>query len=105
METTGQRNDFRDRLIDDLRLVIKDAEDLLRTTGQQVDEGYQVARARFESTLSSAKSGLTTLEDRVSTTARDALETTNDYVQANPWQAVGAGALAGLVIGLLIGRR
>jgi ElaB/YqjD/DUF883 family membrane-anchored ribosome-binding protein len=26
-------------------------------------------------------------------------------VQEHPWQAVGAGALTGLVIGLLIGRR
>ena len=105
MESNGHRNDIRDRLLDDLRLVIKDAEDLLRTTGQQVDEGYQQARARFESTLSGARSGLSSLEEHLSATARDALETTQEYVQSNPWQAVGAGALAGLVIGLLIGRR
>lgn len=104
METTG-RNDFRDRLIEDLRLVIKDAEDLLRSTGQQVDDGYRLARARFESTLSNARSGLTTLEDRVTTTARDALESTEEFVHHNPWQAVGVGALAGLAIGLWLGRR
>jgi ElaB/YqjD/DUF883 family membrane-anchored ribosome-binding protein len=105
METIGQRSEIRDRLLDDLKLVIKDAEDLLRTTGRQVDEGYQLARARFESTLSSAKSGLSTLEDQVATTTREALDTANEYVQSNPWQAVGAGALAGLVIGLWLGRR
>jgi ElaB/YqjD/DUF883 family membrane-anchored ribosome-binding protein len=97
--------ELRDRLLDDLRLVIKDAEDLLRSTGQQVDEGYQLARTRFESTLSSAKSGLSTLEDRVTVSTRDALETTDQYVQSHPWQSVGVGALAGLVVGLWLGRR
>jgi ElaB/YqjD/DUF883 family membrane-anchored ribosome-binding protein len=105
METTGLGGDIRDRLLEDLRLVIKDAEDLLRSTGQQVDEGYRLARARFESTLSGARSNLTTLEERVADGARDALETTQQYVKENPWQAVGIGALTGLAIGLLIGRR
>ena len=91
---TGIGGDIRDRLLEDLKLVVKDAEDLLRSTGQQVDESYRTARARFESTLSDARTG-----------ARDALETTQNYVQENPWQAVGVGAAAGLVIGLLIGRR
>ncbi len=104
METNG-RSKTRDRLIDDLRLVIQDAEDLLRSTGQQVDEGYRLARAKFESTLSSARGGLSTLEERVAASARDALDTTDDYVQAHPWQSVGVGALAGLVIGLWLGRR
>jgi len=105
MDNTGLSADIRDRLLEDLKLVIKDAEDLLRSTGQQVDEGYRAARARFESTLSGAKNSLSTLEGRVATGARDALDTTQQYVQSNPWQAVGIGALAGLAIGLWIGRR
>ncbi|HYD96411.1 MAG TPA: DUF883 family protein [Noviherbaspirillum sp.] len=105
MDTTGLGGDIRDRLLEDLRLVIKDAEDLLRSTGQQVDEGYRAARARFESTLSGARSGLSTLEGRVTEGARDAMDTTQNYVRENPWQAVGIGAAAGLVLGLLISRR
>lgn len=105
METTGLGGEFRERLLEDLRLVIRDAEDLLRSTGQQMDDGYRLARARFESTLSGAKDSLSVLEERVTEGARDALETTQEYVKENPWQAVGIGALAGLAIGLLIGRR
>lgn len=105
METIGLGGDIRDRLLEDLRLVIKDAEDLLRSSGQQLDEGYRVARARFESTLSDARSSLSGLEERVAEGARDALDTTQQYVKENPWQAVGIGALTGLAIGLLIGRR
>lgn len=105
METKGQYGSLREGLLDDLRLVIRDAEDLLRTTGQQVDEGYRAARAKFESTLGTAKDSLSTLQGRVSTQASDALETADDFVQEHPWQAVGIGAMAGLVIGLWLGRR
>lgn len=94
-----------DKLIDNLKVVVRDAEDMLRNTGQQMDEGYKAARAKFESTLSIAKSELSTLEERLMAETRDAMEATDRYVQENPWQAVGAGALAGLVIGLLLGRR
>ena len=96
---------IRDRLIDDLKLVIKDAEDLLRSTTSQANEGYQAARARFESTLSTARDSLSTLEDRFLDTSREALDTAHDYVQKNPWQAVGIGALTGLIVGLLISRK
>ena len=39
------------------------------------------------------------------TGTREALDSADHYVQQNPWQAVGAGALAGLLIGLALGRR
>ena len=92
---------IRNRLIDDLKLVVKDAEDLLRNTSSQA----QAARTRFESTLSSVSDSLSTLEDRFLDTSREALDTAQDYVQKNPWQAIGISALAGLVVGVLISNR
>ena len=105
MENTEQSNDIRDRLVEDLKLVVQDAEDLIRTTSKQATEGYQQARAKFESTLSSAKDTLSTAEQRLRENAHDAAQTANQFVQEKPWQAVGIGALAGLLAGLLIGRR
>lgn len=105
METTGRDAEVRDRLIDDLKLIIKDAENLLRGTGQQVDEGYRAARARLEETLGDARSSLSTLEKHFLASSREALDTTNQYVQEHPWQSVGIGTLAGLVVGLWLGRR
>jgi ElaB/YqjD/DUF883 family membrane-anchored ribosome-binding protein len=106
METNrAQHSQPRERLLDDLKMVMKDAEDLLRNTRQQAGEGYQAARARFESTLGSAKTRLSSLEADVAENAREAMKKTDQYVQSNPWQAVGAGAVAGLLVGLLIGRR
>lgn len=102
---TQQYSTGRDKLVSDLKLVIKDAEELLRNTGQQMDSGYQAARAKFESTLQNAKSGLDTAQGKVVAGTKDAVQTTDRYVQENPWQAIGVGAIAGLVVGLLIGRK
>jgi ElaB/YqjD/DUF883 family membrane-anchored ribosome-binding protein len=104
MESTNKTSG-REGLIDDLRLVIKDAEDLLRSTSQQVDEGYQHARARFESTLSHARNSLGDVEEHMSASARQAMDQTDEFVREHPWQAIGVGALAGLIAGLLLGRR
>lgn len=104
MSATGSGNG-REGLIEDLKLVIKDAEDLLRSTGKQVDDGYQVARARFESTLSDARQSLSGLEEQLAVQAREAVEQADAYVRENPWQAIGIGAVAGLIAGLMIGRR
>jgi ElaB/YqjD/DUF883 family membrane-anchored ribosome-binding protein len=37
--------------------------------------------------------------------AKSAAQGTDQYVHDNPWTAIGAAALLGVVIGLLIGRR
>lgn len=95
----------REGLVEDLKLVIKDAEDLLRATGQQVDAGYQQARARFESTLGVARDNYSGMEEQLVEAARESMEQANEYVREHPWQAVGIGAAVGLIAGIILGRR
>jgi len=38
-------------------------------------------------------------------TGKQVVRATDEYVQDNPWQAVGIAAAVGLVIGLLISKR
>lgn len=102
-EGNGQTGESRDRLLDDIKMVMREAEELLRSTSQQAGEGYQAARERFESTLSSAKVSLSELEEQVSATAREKMESTDRYVKENPWQAVAVGALAGIALGVVLG--
>lgn len=104
MAATGNGSG-RQGLIEDLKLVIKDAEDLLRGTGQQVDEGYQQARARFDSTMSVARDNLSGMEEQLMDAANAALDQADTYVREKPWQAIGIGAAVGLIAGLIIGRR
>ncbi|MDB5729562.1 MAG: hypothetical protein JWR25_2314 [Noviherbaspirillum sp.] len=95
----------RDKLVNDLKTVIKDAEELLRSTGQQMDSTIQSARARFESTLQNAKTSLGGAQGKLADQGKDAMEVTQKYVQENPWQSVGIGAVAGVLIGILLSRK
>jgi ElaB/YqjD/DUF883 family membrane-anchored ribosome-binding protein len=100
-----QSNEARDKLMTDLKVVIKDAEELLKNTGQQTGEGFRAARVKFENTLDKAKSELHHLEDTLIAKTKSAADATDRYVKDNPWQSVGLAASVGLVCGLLIARR
>lgn len=60
---TPERNDSRQRLIGDLRLVIENAEELLRNTDQYTGEVYRNARARLTEALDAANEELARFED------------------------------------------
>jgi ElaB/YqjD/DUF883 family membrane-anchored ribosome-binding protein len=90
-----------EKLAADLRLVISDAEALLRATVGQAGETAAAARARMQESLESAKLKLGPLAEEAAEQVRAA----DGYVRANPWQAVGIAALAGIALGLLISRR
>lgn len=95
----------RDRLVQDMRVVIADAEDLLRATANQAGEKISVARERIEDSLHQAKVKLAEAEALVSERAKEAARYTDEYVHENPWRAIGVAAGIGLLLGLLISRR
>lgn len=87
-----------DKLAADLRLVISDAEALLRAAvGETADAG----RAKLHEGLEAAKLRLGPLAEEATQRARAA----DGYVRGHPWEAVGVAVLAGIALGLLIGRR
>lgn len=93
------------KLMEDLQLVVRDAEALLQATAGQVGEKVDHARARTAESLKQARKRLEKAEKAALREARDAAASADEFVQENPWQAVGMAAGAGLLIGLLIGRR
>jgi len=95
----------KEKLVEDLKIVIADAEDLLRATASQAGEKISAAREKVQDSLDRAKTGLGDIEDIVMDTGKQAARATDEYVQAHPWQAVGIAAAVGLVIGLLISKR
>jgi ElaB/YqjD/DUF883 family membrane-anchored ribosome-binding protein len=95
----------RDQLMSDLKSVIQDAESWLRNGSQMTGDELAAARAKFERTLSSAKADLIRLEETVIQRTKEAAKATDEYVTENPWKAVGVGAAAGIIIGMLIARR
>ena len=95
----------RDKLVQDMRTVISDAEELLRATANQAGEKIGVARERIQDSLHQAKVKLAEAEAVLLERAKQARTYTEDYVQENPWRAIGAAAAVGLVLGLLLSRR
>jgi ElaB/YqjD/DUF883 family membrane-anchored ribosome-binding protein len=95
----------REKLASDLRIVISDAEELLRATAGQMGEKAVVARERIQESLRVAKDKLSRAEDAVVDQTKAAARATDDYVHDHPWGAVGIAAAVGLVIGMLISRR
>lgn len=95
----------KQKLIADFKVVIADAEELLRATAQDASEKAVAARARIEAHLSDAKAKLNVLEEAVTQRAKQAADATDQYVRANPWKAVGVAAGVGMLLGMLIGRR
>lgn len=95
----------KDKLVADFRLVVADAEELLRLTANQAGDKASELRARVQDHLITAKQKLGDAELAVRDNAKAVARATDDYVRDNPWRAVGVAAGVGLVIGLLIGRR
>lgn len=98
-------NSNKDKLMNDLRLVMADAEELLRMTADQAGDSAGEIRARIQAKISQAKADLALLQESAVAKAKAAGRATDEYVHENPWKAIGIAAGAGLVIGLLIGRR
>lgn len=105
IESIPTKPGARDQLMSDLRTVINDAEAWLRHGGQMTGDELQAAKVKFERTLTSAKADLIRLEETMVEKTKEAAKATDDYVKENPWKAVGIGAAAGLVIGMLITRK
>ena len=95
----------RDKFVQDMRVVISDAEELLRATASQAGEKIGVARERIQDSLHQAKVKLAEAEALVRERATQAARYTDEYVHENPWRAIGAAAGIGLLLGLLISRR
>jgi ElaB/YqjD/DUF883 family membrane-anchored ribosome-binding protein len=82
------------KLMDELRNVIADAEELLRATADQAGPKVQEVRARAEESLRNAKEHLQGAGRQLDTQVRD-----------NPWAAVGVAAAIGLLAGILLSRK
>ena len=95
----------RDRLVEDMRSVIADAEDLLRATANQAGEKIGVARERIQESLQQAKTKLAEVQAIVTERSKEAAQYTDEYVRENPWRAIGVAAAIGLLLGILMSRR
>lgn len=94
-----------DKLMEDLRMVVTDAEELLRATAGHAGEKVAAARERAGQSIDAAKARISQAGYAAADQTRIAARATDDYVHENPWTAVGVAAAVGIVLGVLMSRK
>ena len=95
----------RDKLLSDVKLVLADAEELLKLTASDASGKLTDVRSRLGERVASAKGRILDLEEAAVAKAKEVAKATDTYVHENPWQSIGVAAGVGFLVGLLIGRR
>ena len=94
----------RGKLVEEFKLIVADAEELVKATASQTGERIAAARTKAEESLKAAKARLAKQEGAVMEKTRAAVKATADCVCSNPWKAVGIAAAVGFVLCLLATR-
>jgi ElaB/YqjD/DUF883 family membrane-anchored ribosome-binding protein len=96
--TTTEANQ---RLVADIKLLARDAEELLRATAGEAGEKIKEVRERLSQALESARERCEVLQDQTAEKLKSADETIRDH----PYESIGIAFGVGVILGLLVGRR
>ena len=94
-----------DRLMQDVQVVVGDAEELLKATAAQTGEKVQQLRARTEESLRAVRTRLEAAGKEMDLAAREAARKVDSQVREHPWTAIGVAAGVALIAGFLLGRK
>jgi ElaB/YqjD/DUF883 family membrane-anchored ribosome-binding protein len=87
--------------VNELNRVVAQAEELLRTLGEEGGAAAEAVRQRVVRTVSQAKARLADYGTRARVVAGDAAQATDRYVHDNPWRSIAVGAAAGAAVALV----
>ena len=104
-EATDMSTINKEKIVSDLRVVVADADEILRASANIAGEKVSELRERIQDRLRDAKLRLADAEAALVDKTKAAARATDDYVHDNPWKAVGIAAGVGLLLGVIIGRR
>lgn len=104
-EVTDLSSASKQKLVSDMKVVVADAEEILRATAGVAGDKMGDLRERIGERLRDAKLRLADAEAALVDRTKAAARATDDFVHENPWRAVGVAAAVGLLLGVIIGRR
>jgi len=88
------------RLVSDLKLVMRDAEDLFDATADAAGEKVKDVRNRLAKALESGKASCSLAQER----AVQAAKATDQVIREHPYESIGIAFGVGLLIGVLASR-
>ncbi len=102
METRSAEDieESTEKLLQDLRAVVQDGEQLLKAGAQNLTERGLAARERLAATLEVAKETGRRLEERAVMSAR----ATDRAIREHPYEAIGIAFGVGMLLGVIINR-
>lgn len=103
--TTDQFVLGKQKIVEDLSVLLTDSEEMLRLVAQLPGEGVDALRERLRAHADTVQAALADAQGAAQRGYRSATLQTERYVRQNPWQALGIAAGAGFVLGLLAARR
>ena len=90
----------REKLIEDIKVLGKDVQELLKATASVVGDKAAEARVRVQDSLKVAQDKLSGAHEHVRNKGQEAFTVTDSYVRDNPWNAVGIAAGIGFILGI-----
>ena len=90
-----------EKLLQDLKEVVRDGEELLRAGAEELGERGSAAREKLVAALEIAKETQRRLQERAVAGAKAA----DNYIRSKPYQAIGVAFGVGMLLGLLASRR
>ena len=100
METTSNEL-TTEKLQQDLKTLVHDAEELLKAGAGELSERGKEARAKVAATIATARATCGRLEER----ARVGAKATDQVIREHPYEALGISFFLGLLLGVLLNRR
>jgi ElaB/YqjD/DUF883 family membrane-anchored ribosome-binding protein len=88
------------RLVNDLKIIGRDTEDLIKATAGDLSEKASAARSRLTTAVECAKDSCLALQDK----ALLGVRTTDKLVRENPYKTLGIVVGLGLLVGFFINR-
>ena len=91
----------REKVKEDLRVLVRDAEGLLKATAGDLSEKAKEARSRLMETLEKAKTTCHRLQEKTAAAAK----ATDKIIREHPYESIGVAFGLGLLIGVVVARR
>ena len=104
-ESVGKTRHDQSSVSREFQNFLADIEDFIKQTASLTGEDLAIAKEKISQKVTAAKQSVDQFGGAVADAARKSATVTNEYVHEKPWQAIGAGAGIGLLLGFLIARR
>jgi ElaB/YqjD/DUF883 family membrane-anchored ribosome-binding protein len=103
-QTTVQLSLGKQKIIEDIKVLLNDSEELVRLSATLPSEGVDALRTRLREHVDTARNVLEAAQAGAQTRYREGVDNTERYVRENPWQALGIAAGIGFFAGILVSR-